>query len=237
MSSATRRLSTVICGAILALALSLTLAGVASAAPVGKDGKVHSCYRVKGKPKGALRVLRGAKGRCQRGERKLSWTLAGVPGAAGAAGAAGLAGADGAGGANGTAGADGAVSRTQLEERITDLTDRVEALEGLLGRVTDLEGLTARVEALEGTLEGVTNETLTGAIATVAGLTNSDLVAAVESVPVVETLCDQAAALTAQTGALGDVIEGLSLNGVLTALGGLLNVPTVPAALPEFSCV
>lgn len=33
------------------------LPGAAGAAPIGKDGRIFACYKVKGKPKGALRVL------------------------------------------------------------------------------------------------------------------------------------------------------------------------------------
>lgn len=40
-----------------------------------KDGKIHACYKVKGKPRGALRVVKGRKGRCRRGERKVSWRV------------------------------------------------------------------------------------------------------------------------------------------------------------------
>jgi hypothetical protein len=148
MSSATRRNSLALFGATLALALSLALAGVASAAPIGKDGKLHACYRVKGKPKGALRVVRSVKARCHRGERKVSWALAGAVGAAGAPGASGTTGTDGSAGAAGAAGADSVLSRTELEERITTLTDRVEAL----------EALTARVDSLEGVVQGVCDE-------------------------------------------------------------------------------
>jgi hypothetical protein len=181
MSTPSLRLSPTALTAIVALALSLALAGVVSAAPLGKEGKIHACYRVKGKPKGVLRVVKNPRARCHRGERKVSWLLAGSLGSGGAPGAPGSSGAPGAPGAAGTG---SALSRTELEERITVLT--------------------ARVESLEGLLRG--------------------------------PVCDQLAALTAQTGALGEVIEGLGLNGVLTTLGGLLDIPELPDALPEFSC-
>jgi uncharacterized small protein (DUF1192 family) len=212
----TRRLPFAVLWAVIALTFSLTLGGVASAAPPGKDGKLHACYRVKGKPKGAMRMLRGAKARCQGGERKVSWTLAGAagaPGAAGAAGAAGAGGASGSAGAAGAAGADGALSKTELEERITALTDRVETLEGIL--------------------QGVSNEALTEALAAVAGLTNVELLAAVNSVPLVETLCNEVTGVIAQTnllrGGVGTLVSTLS--GSL--LGPIFGSVGLPPALPE----
>lgn len=207
MSSVASRLSLASL-AVAAVLLSALVAG-AVAAPPGKDGKVHACYRVKGKPKGVLRVVRSPKARCRRGERKLTWTLAGAPGPAGAPGGAGS-------GQQGQAGASGSVSSSSLEEKVS--------------------ALTTRVQNLESVLQGVTNQSLTGAIAAVDGLTNSELTEAVNAVPIVATLCDQATALTAQTGLLGDAIEGLSLNALLTGLGGVLQIPTLPAALPAFSC-
>ena len=57
---------------------------VATAAPpVGKDGQIHACYRVKGKPKGSLRVVPSAKKRCKRGERKVTWSVTGSTSQAG----------------------------------------------------------------------------------------------------------------------------------------------------------
>jgi hypothetical protein len=41
--------------------------------PGGKNGTIQACYRVKGKPKGALRVV-PAQQRCKRGERKVVWS-------------------------------------------------------------------------------------------------------------------------------------------------------------------
>jgi len=42
----------------LAVGLALVLGGTASAKPlIGKDGKIHACYRVKGKPRSMIRVI------------------------------------------------------------------------------------------------------------------------------------------------------------------------------------
>ncbi len=175
----------------IATAFALALAGPAAAKPlIGKDGKIHACYRVKGKPRGGLRVVKSAKARCRRGERKVAWVAGGAIGEAGAPGAVGHPGAQGSGGSSST-----------LEEKVVALTARVKDLEAIL-----------------------------------QGVTNSQLLAAINSVPVVETLCDQTEALTEQTGALGEAIEGLSLNALLLGLGGALNIPGLPEALPDFSC-
>jgi hypothetical protein len=48
--------------------------------------------------------------------------------------------------------------------------------------------------------------------------------------------CAQLSAVTTQVDALGTAIGGIGLNGALTALGGALNIPALPAALPAFAC-
>lgn len=136
--------------AALAAVVALGLAGAASAGArplIGKDGRIHACYRVKGKPKGSLRAVKGAKTHCRRGERRVSWVAAGATGAGGSPGSPGQPGGQG---ANGTA-ATGA-----LETRVADLTNRV--------------------EALEKTLAGVTNSQLLGALADVNALCAQDTV-------------------------------------------------------------
>lgn len=158
MSTATTRISLAAVAAVATLALSLALAGVVSAAPVGKDGKINACYRVKGKPKGALRVVKSPKARCHRGERKVAWILAGAAGAAGAAGEPGRAGSHGANG-------DGAVSSsTTLEEKVLALAGRVEELEGILAGVTnkaltDAIAAVPMVETLCGEVTGLIAQT------------------------------------------------------------------------------
>lgn len=209
------RLHPAVGAAVLAAAvLSLGPAGSASARPaIGKDGKIRACYKVKGKPRGALRVVKGRKVRCKRGERKVAWT---------ARGAVGQRGADGAQGAAGQPGAAGTYS--------SDLASQVESL---AARVAALEG---QVTSLEATLAGVTNADLTGALNTVEGLTNEDLTSAVNALPTVESLCTQTSTLTAQVNQLAQVIEGLGLNGVLEALGGVLEIPALPPELEPFAC-
>lgn len=202
------RLHPAVGAAVLAAAvLSLGPAGSASVRPaIGKDGKIRACYKVKGKPRGALRVVKGRKVRCKRGERKVAWTARGAvaQGAAGQPGAAGTYSSD-------------------LASQVESLAARVAALEG-------------QVTSLEATLAGVTNADLTGALNTVEGLTNEDLTSAVNALPTVESLCTQTSTLTAQVNQLAQVIEGLGLNGVLEALGGVLEIPALPPELEPFAC-
>lgn len=164
---------------------------------VGGDGKIHACYRVKGKPKGNLRVVRSHKVRCRRGERKVAWAVATVPGPAGADGAQGTVGSQG---AAGDAGAQSAVT-TKLTEQVDSLSTRIDGLE-----------------------------------ATLAGVTNADLLAAVDSLPAIDSLCEQSEGLTEQVNLLAGAVEGLGLNSALTILGGLIEIPPLPAALEPFSC-
>jgi hypothetical protein len=128
---------------------ALLLAGLAETAaargPLGRDGKIHACYRVKGKPKGALRVVRNARTRCRRGERKTSWSIASSPGTA-SQGAQGQAGASGSGGPDEAA----------LKAQIGALALRVEALEGMLQGVCEqTEELTGQSNALLGFIDAL----------------------------------------------------------------------------------
>jgi hypothetical protein len=172
--------------AVAALAGAVLLATLfaspaSAAAPVGKDGKIHACYRVKGKQKGALRVVAG--NRCRRGERKVAWIAAGSVGTQGQPGPRGGSGPQGPAGPPGQ-GADPAV----LEARIAALTLKVEGLEGLLAGITrnDLLGaigglasldalceqtalLTNQTNLLRGALAGLS---LNGALTALGGLLN-----------------------------------------------------------------
>lgn len=79
--------------------------------------------------------------------------------------------------------------------------------------------LLTRVESLEGILSGVTN---------------ADLLGAIDAVPAVGALCEQAEDLTDQTTALGSTLG--SLNTVLDTLLLGFSPIEVPTALPSFSC-
>jgi hypothetical protein len=194
-----------------AVMLLACLAGNAAArGPVGKDGQIHACYRVKGKPKGELRVVSSAKTHCRRGERKTTWSVASSSG--GSTAGVGGQGAQGQSGANGSVSSDDAALKAQVG------------------------ALTLKVQALESVLQGITNGDLTGMLATLQGLDNEGLTSAVNSLAATEALCEQSEALTEQVNLVAGVVEGLGLNGILTGLGGLLVIPTLPTALAPFNC-
>jgi hypothetical protein len=214
--------------------LSVALTSTALAAPaVGKNGQVNACYRVKGKSKGAMRVVVAGK-KCRKGERKLAWSVTGPPGAQGVTGAQGGQGGQGSTGSNGSNGAAGTpgtpgMASATLETKIASLTLQVESLEGILDGVeTGLSGVTSNVTGLTSNVEGVED--------VLKGVTNTGLTEAIKAAPAVGALCTQATALTSQSNLLGTTLGGLSLNGALTVLGGLLNIPALPAALPAFTC-
>jgi len=173
---------------LLALcAFVLFTSSTASAASlIAKDGKIHACYKAKGKGKGTLRVVRNGKVKCPKRWKKVAWYASGVPGAQGEAGAPGSAGEGGATGIPGVSGATGTVVVKELEDKVTELLAKVKSLEALI--------------------------------------------------PTVSALCTQASALTNQINSLEDALAGLKLNAVLTTLGGLLEIPTLPGGLPSFSC-
>jgi hypothetical protein len=173
------RLVLVAITALVGVLLALTVAGSASAAtkPIGKDGKIHACYRVKGKQKGALRLVGG--NRCKRGERRVAWTTVGPAGT----------GPGGTPGQPGTVGAPGSADKTPLlEARIASLTLKLEGLENLLqgigrndllgaiGGLASLNALCAQTTALTNQanlLRGVIGGlSLNGALTVLGGLLN-----------------------------------------------------------------
>lgn len=139
---------------LVLLAASLLLfawAGEAAARPlVGKDGKIHACYKVKGKPRGALRVVKNRKARCRRGERKVAWTVVG---------ATGQPGFPGAHGSQGSTGASLAAQSSTLSEQLGLLTARIDSLEAKLAAVetlcTQVAGLAKQVNLLQGVIGGL----------------------------------------------------------------------------------
>lgn len=130
-------------GALIALfatgALLLTgLVGTAAAAPVKKDGRIYACYKVKGKPRGAMRVLFKGK-RCKRGERRVAWVAASSPNATQHSGSSGQ---PGSAGQQGAAGEDD----SELSAQVNDLNLKVEGLEAILKGVTN-DDLTKAIAA------------------------------------------------------------------------------------------
>ncbi len=73
---------------------------------------------------------------------------------------------------------------------------------------------------MEGTLKGITNQSLTEAVASVAD---------------VSALCTQATALTTQVNGIADSLESTVLGGIIP-IGLELLVPGLPTALSPFSC-
>lgn len=185
--------------ALLGVLGALLMSAPASGASlVGKDGKIHACYKAKGKGKGTLRVVRSAKVKCPKKWKKTAWYAAGVPGPQGEAGTPGGSGQPGSAGGTGLPGTTGTASVQQLEDKVTELLSKVQSLESVL-----------------------------------KGITNAELLMAIANT---KTLCTQASTLTSQLNKVEDAIGGLSLNSVLTTLGGTLSLPTLPGNLPAFNC-
>lgn len=183
---------------VLALLGFLALSATASAAsPIAKDGKIHACYKAKGKGKGTMRLVRNGKVRCPRKWKKVAW-YAVAPGPA-APGAAGPQGEPGPEGKQGVPGVEGNIVVKELEDKVSELLTKVASLEAIL-----------------------------------SGVTNADLLGAIDAVPAVGALCEQAEDLTSQTTALGTTLT--SLNTLLNTLVPLFSPVSVPTALPPFSC-
>jgi hypothetical protein len=203
------RLGALALALLAAVALCAALATDAGAAKlVGKDGKVYACYKAKGKTKGAVRLV-AKKGKCKRGEKKISWNSVGP------AGESGTNGESGSNGENGTAGAGEKGATGALEQRMTALTNKVTSLESILS--------------------GITNTDLLGMLSKLQGISGTQLQETVASLADVKALCTQATALTTQANALGTSLGGISLLGVVPGLLEVL-VPPVPAALAPFGC-
>jgi hypothetical protein len=196
------------------LAISLLLAGFCGSAfaagkPIGKDGKIHTCYKAKGKAKGSLRVVPAGK-KCMKGWRKLAWTAASSIGQSGASGtsATGAQGASGSGG-SGSNGANG-----------SDGSDEVAVLQ------TKVAALSLKLEGLEGVLDGVTNGDLTGVVNALGGISGDELSDAVAVPSVVEAVCAQTSTLTGGLDSVNEGVKGLSILGLPgLSLGNLSLLP------------
>lgn len=180
---------------------------------------------------------------------------AGAPGAKGDQGAAGATGAAGPAGASGPIGATGPagvieqslLDTIQLQAtQIGALTAQVQDLSKELGDVQGaVDGVEGTVNTLDGAVTGIEGN-LSGLDGVVSSL-ETNLAAAEKNVAGVKTTltalqgtvsgaCAQLANVTTQTDKIGTAVGGLALNGVLTALGGLLNVPALPKALGPYTC-
>ena len=234
----------------LVLALATTFAVVAIAAPaanaatpIDSSGQIHACYKAKGKKgKGAVRLVAPGKAcKAKNGEKPIMWS-------AGGATSSGVS-------ADQMLALLGLIQKQQsqidaLTGRVGGLDDLIDGLTGQIGGLQDLiDGLTGDIGGLQDLLDGLTGDigdldallaTLTGRVGALegilAGITNGDLLGLLDTLPVVDDLCSQLSLVTGQANSLLTVIDGLGLNGVLTALGGLLQVPPLPNALDPFSC-
>jgi hypothetical protein len=207
-----RGASTVAVALCLLLTSLLAVAPAAGAGLVSKDGRIYACYKLKGKAKGRVRLV-AKRGKCRRGERKVAWNAVGQPGTPGETGEGGSNGNNGEGGSGPGAGPG-------LERQVTNLTSKVNALEGIL--------------------KGITNGDLTGLLSKLQGIGGPQLQEAVKSVADVNALsaqvgalCSQGKALTTQTQGLGTAI---STAEVIGGIGLSILAPKLPAALPAFSC-
>jgi hypothetical protein len=203
------RIGTLVLATLVAAALCMAaIAGEASGALVGKDGKVYACYKAKGKRKGAVRLV-AKNAHCRKGEKKVSWSAAGQSGENGSNGENGVGGEGGAGGEKG-------LTAQGLEKQV--------------------QSLTSKLTQLESVLKGITNTELLGALGKLQGVSGTQLQETVASLTKVNALCSQTSKLTSQSNALGEAIGGLKLiTGGLPGLG-LEKVVPIPNPLSSFSC-
>jgi hypothetical protein len=109
-----------------------TTSPASAAGIVAKDGRIHACYKAKGKGKGTLRVVRNGKVRCPKRWKKVAWNASGPTGSQGEAGTPGTTGDGGTNGTAGLPGTTGTVTVKQLEDKVTELLSKVQSLEAIL---------------------------------------------------------------------------------------------------------
>jgi|SRR3954465_9038522 len=125
--SASLLLLLALCAFVLFTSTPASAAGI-----VAKDGKIHACYKAKGKGKGTLRLVRSAKVKCPKKWKKASWYASGQGGSQGKAGAPGNPGETGTNGGSGLPGTTGTVTVKALEDKVTELLTKVQSLETIL---------------------------------------------------------------------------------------------------------
>jgi hypothetical protein len=119
------------------LVLLLFSAPASAATLVAKDGKIHACYKAKGKGKGTLRVVRNGKVKCPKRWKKTAWYASGPTGPAGPQGQPGATGANGQPGERGLPGTAGNVVVEDLEKQVKELLTKVQSLESVLQGITN----------------------------------------------------------------------------------------------------
>lgn len=216
--------------ATAAAMLAVPLLGTASAEaasprPFTENGVVHVCFKVRGKQRGAMRIVPHPR-RCKRmrGWRRTAWTAIGFPGPNGAPGLPGPQGATGDEGPEGDRGPQGAAGAVE-ESLIETVNSQATEIEALSNQVTTLTGEVASLEGgltgLEGTVGGLSGE-VTGLGGEVDALDET-----------VESACTQLSLLTNSTDELIGAVGGISLD---TLLAVVLEIPPLPATLGEFEC-
>jgi len=194
---------------VAAVSVLLLSGGAAEAAKSPVSGSVlTACLKTKGKPstRGTLRVVPSARA-CKK-KRGERAIAWNVSGPAGNPGAPGGSGGQGPAGPQGAPGKNGA-----------------NGLDGLVGP-TGPAGQVPQtlVETVESQNQQI--ETLEKQVTTLSGQLSDVQTTAGKA-------CAQANAATTQVNSVVDVVGGLTLSGVL---GGLLNIPKLPALLPTVSC-
>jgi hypothetical protein len=135
-----------IAAALTALAL-LLVASVGASDASAKGKKVHACVVKKGPDRGVMRFSK--KGKCHKGEKKLSWNKKGKKGKRGKQGAAGQTGPTGPQGPSGVT--------DQLLQTIASQETTIDSLKSQLDTVTSqLGGLSPQVAALCTQMSAVT---------------------------------------------------------------------------------
>lgn len=219
-----------------ALTLLVTLfacsGGASAATPYSAGGVVNACYKVKGKEKGALRLVKSSRScKRMRGWRRVSWSAVGPQGVSGPTdgsvsdGQPGPAGPTGPAGPQGEPGSPGLVDDVEksLLETIQKQSDQIEALttqvQGLAGDLVDLEGVVGL---------------LGGDVTDVEGLVGG-LVGDVNSLEgVVGGTCNQLGALTERSDELLSTLENSSIAGSLPVVGSVVGLLELTlTGLPE----
>jgi len=141
-----------------------TSAPASAAGIVAKDGKIHACYKAKGKGKGTLRVVRSAKAKCPRKWKKVAWyarapiapdTVA-PPGPTGPQGPVGPQGERGEAGPQGLPGRNENLVLNELEDKVTELLGKVQSLEATVASLcTQASALTGKSNELGTALGGL----------------------------------------------------------------------------------
>jgi hypothetical protein len=132
-----------------------------------------------------------------------------------------------------------------LKTQISSLNLKVDGLEETLEGVThgDLVGSLSTLEGLNNTdllgavdaVKGLTNGDLLGAVGVTKDLLNADPTAALNSLPVVKSLCEGTKEATKGVNELEVGVKGLTILGLPgLSLGGL---GSLPGAVDPFSCV